>query len=423
MKVRVDALTRVEGEGALEVVLEKRRVKSIKLIIYEPPRFMEGILKDKPYHVIPDITARICGICPVAYQMSGVQAVEDAFGVSVPEEIRRIRRLMYYGEWVQSHALHVFFLHLPDFFRKASILELAKENMELVQWGMEIKRAGSLIVQRLGGRTSHPVSVCAGGFYSLPEDLKDLKEPLEKALSLCVDTALKFKGLDFPELELKDVLFVSLKDEEYPILRGDVQAGGDTVKPEEFEAYFKEYEVPYSSAKRCRYKGKTYMVGPLARFNNAFDKLSPTARELSHRLGIEPPLLNPYKSLLVRMVEMVNALERALEVVKTYRKPSLSKVELSPKESIGYGISEAPRGILYHSYTFDAKGAILKANIIPPTSQNQDVIELSLLELIPRLKMEEEVVRDASEFMIRNYDPCISCATHFLRVSLTSSPQ
>ncbi|MEN3028865.1 MAG: nickel-dependent hydrogenase large subunit [Aquificaceae bacterium] len=181
MKIRLEALTRVEGEGALEVYLEGKRPKEIRLSIYEPPRFIEGILRGKPYQVIPDITARICGICPVAYQISGVQAVEDAFGVEVPQELQKLRRLMYYGEWIQSHALHVFFLHLPDFLGVHSVLELAKVDRELVLAGLEIKRCGGLILQTLGGRTSHPVSLTAGGFSSLPESLSELL-PLELAL-------------------------------------------------------------------------------------------------------------------------------------------------------------------------------------------------------------------------------------------------
>ncbi len=418
MRIKVDALTRVEGEGALDILLENGTVKSLKLIIYEPPRFIEGILKGKSYEVIPEITARICGICPIAYQISGVQAIENAFGLSVPGEIETIRRLIYYGEWIHSHALHVFFLHLPDFFKVSSIMDLAKVNAEYVKVGLEIKKAGSSIIQTIGGRTSHPVSICAGGFSHLPEDVSHLKAEIEKALDLCVYVAEKLKDLPFPEFELKDVLFASITDKDYPILKGDIQIGQDIVKLEEFEDYFKEYEVEYSTAKRCQYKGKTYLVGPLARFNNAYEKLSPIALELSNRIGLHPPLLNPYKSLLVRMVEMVDSLERALKVVKNYKKPDPTRIEVKPKAYTGYGISEAPRGMLYHSYTFDEEGKILKANIVPPTSQNQDIMEKALVHLIPNLNMDEETVKESCESMIRNFDPCISCATHFLKVSI-----
>lgn len=251
MKIRLEALTRVEGEGALEVYLEGKRPKEIRLSIYEPPRFIEGILRGKPYQVIPDITARICGICPVAYQISGVQAVEDAFGVEVPQELQKLRRLMYYGEWIQSHALHVFFLHLPDFLGVHSVLELAKVDRELVLAGLEIKRCGGLILQTLGGRTSHPVSLTAGGFSSLPESLSELLPLVELALEKSLWSFEKLRALNFPEFELKKVVFVSLWEEEYPILKGDIYFEGQRVKPSEFKEVFEEFEVSHSTAKHA----------------------------------------------------------------------------------------------------------------------------------------------------------------------------
>ncbi len=420
MKVQIEALTRVEGEGSLEVFLRDGKPESLRLSIYEPPRFIEGILKGKPYQVIPDITARICGICPVAYQMSGVQAIEDAFCVKIPEDIEEIRRLMYFGEWVQSHALHVFFLHLPDFFNVPSIIELSKIDKGLVLAGMEIKRAGSLIIQALGGRTSHPVSVVPGGFSALPESLSELKETLEKALEKALWTVEKLKALNFPDFELKEVLFVSLIEEDYPILKGDIYLEGVRVSPKEFKSFFVEFEVPYSTAKHAMTKdGRVYLVGPIARFNNAFEKLSPLAIETAHKLSLEPMVKNPHKGIFVRIVEIVHALERSIRIVKDYKKPQKSKVEVVPKSSTGYGVSEAPRGILWHSYSFDSEGRILSADIVPPTSQNQRAIELSLWELIKdKENIKEDWLRDHAEPVIRSFDPCISCATHFLKVSL-----
>jgi len=263
MRLRLSALTRVEGEGALEVYLEDGKPKALRLSIYEPPRFIEGILKEKPYHLIPDITARICGICPVAYQMSGVQAIEDAFGVEVPKEIERIRRLMYFGEWIQSHALHVFFLHLPDFYGVPSLLELSKVDKDIVMASMEIKRAGSLIIQSLGGRTSHPLSVVAGGFSHLPEDLSHLIEPIGLALEKNLWVMERLKGLKFPDFELKDIVFVSLWEEEYPILKGDIYLEGQRIRPSSFKEIFEEFEVPYSTAKHAKLRdGRVYLVGP-----------------------------------------------------------------------------------------------------------------------------------------------------------------
>lgn len=422
MRLRLSALTRVEGEGALEVYLEDGKPKALRLSIHEPPRFIEGILKGKPYHLIPDITARICGICPVAYQISGVQAIEDAFGVEVPKEIERIRRLMYFGEWIQSHALHVFFLHLPDFYGVPSLLELSKVDKDIVMASMEIKRAGSLIIQSLGGRTSHPLSVVAGGFSHLPEDLSHLIEPIGLALEKNLWVMERLKGLKFPDFELKDIVFVSLWEEEYPILKGDIYLEGQRIRPSSFKEIFEEFEVPYSTAKHAKLRdGRVYLVGPLARFNNAFEKLSSLAKEMALKLGLIPPLKNPYKSLLVRMLEIIHSLERSLDIVKSYKKPKKSLVEFRPKRSEGFGVSEAPRGVLWHNYAFDEEGRILKADIVPPTAQNLPAMELSLWEHIKGLEnMREEDLQDIAEPMIRNFDPCISCATHFLRVRVVN---
>ncbi len=419
MKVQIDALTRVEGEGSLEVFLKDGKPESLRLSIYEPPRLIEGILKGKPYHVIPDITARICGICPVAYQMSGVQAIEDAFGVKIPEDIEEIRRLMYFGEWIQSHALHVFFLHLPDFFKVPSVLELSKIDKELVLAGMDIKRAGSLIIQTLGGRTSHPVSVIPGGFSILPDSLSNLIETIENALEKTLWTAERLRAITFPEFKLKEVLFVSLMEEDYPILKGDIYFEGTKISPKDFKSFFVEFELAYSTAKHAMTKdGRVYMVGPIARFNNAFEKLSPLATKTAQRLNLEPSVKNPHKGIFVRIVEIVHALEKAIEIVKGYRKPQKSKVEVVPRSSTGYGVSEAPRGILWHSYSFDSEGRVLIADIVPPTSQNQRAIELSLWESIrDKENLREDWLRDHAEPMIRSFDPCISCATHFLKVN------
>ncbi len=418
MKISIEALTRVEGEGKLELYYKEGKLERLMLCIYEPPRFIEGILKGKPYHVIPDITARICGICPVAYQMSGVKAIEMAFGVSLTEEINKARKLMYFGEWIQSHALHIFFLHLPDFYQVPSVVELAKTQKELVLAGMEIKRVGSLIIQELGGRTSHPVSVVAGGFSHLPEDLSSLIEPLEKALEKALWVSERLKELDFPTFEL-DLPFLSLYDEEdYPILEGVLFFEGQKLRVEEFKKHFVEFQVPYSNAKHSTTKDRrVYLTGPLARFNNAFDKLNPTAKELAKKLGIEPPIKNPYKSLLVRLVEIVHAIEGALDLVRQYKKPERVRLEVFPKASEGFGATEAPRGLLWHHYRFDDEGRITFADIVPPTSQNQGAMERALFVLLDQQNLaQEERIRDSAEAMIRNFDPCISCATHFLKV-------
>ncbi|MFN3871296.1 MAG: nickel-dependent hydrogenase large subunit, partial [Aquificaceae bacterium] len=303
-------------------------------------------------------------------------------------------------------------------------LELANVDRELVMAGMEIKRAGSLILQTLGGRTSHPVSVVPGGFSNLPESLSSLLEPLEMALERSLWVIERMKNLNFPSFELKEVVFVSLWEEDYPILKGDIYFEGERIPPSRFKEIFEEFEVSYSTAKHSRLKdGRTYLVGALARFNNAYEKLSPLAKETAEKIGIEAPIKNPYKSLLVRMFETVHALDRAISMVKNYKRPQKSCMEIKPKRSEGFGVSEAPRGILWHNYAFDEEGRITKADIVPPTSQNMPAMELSLWKLLNDIdNLEENHLKDLAEPMIRNFDPCISCATHFLRVKVKGKP-
>ncbi|MFN3814455.1 MAG: nickel-dependent hydrogenase large subunit, partial [Aquificaceae bacterium] len=232
-----------------------------------------------------------------------------------------------------------------------------------------------------------------------------------------------FKGLHFPKMELRDVIFVSLTEEDYPILKGDIlMSDGIRIKKEDFKEFFSEYTVEYSTAKRSKRKdGKVYVTGPISRFNNCYERLSPIAREYAEKLSLEPPETNPYKSILIRMVEIVHSLERSIRMVKDYRKPKSSQVEHKIVEWTGYGVSEAPRGILWHSYSFDKEGRVESADIVPPTSQNQDAMELSLLQgLEEALSGGEERIRDESEKIIRCFDPCISCATHFLNVHISS---
>lgn len=423
MKKKVDVLTRVEGEGRIIINEKDGKVENVILNIFEPPRFIEGILRGRNYDSIPDITARICGICPVAYQMSGVQAIEDAFNIKISPEVENLRKLFYYGEWIQSHAIHVFLLHLPDFFDKSSIFEIAKENPQIFKNAMKIKEIGGKIIEVIGGRTSHPVSVKAGGFTKYPDkkELENLIPYIEEALQFSIDFAKRFSKFNFPEDDIGDIYFVSLyKDDEYAILNGDIYSRkGIKIDKSEFKEVFKEFQVPSSTAKKSRIYGeKVYMVGPVSRFNNNFEKLSDEALKVCKEINLFPPVKNTFKSILVRLVEIVHSLEKSIECIKNYEKPK-KEVEVKPKESEGTGVSEAPRGILWHKYRFEKNGEIMEADIVPPTSQNQDIMEITVLNLLNKKKIEENKVIYFSEKIIRNFDPCISCATHIIKVDQT----
>ncbi len=421
--IKVDQLARVEGEGALYVKVNDGKVADVKLRIFEPPRFFEAFLRGRKFEEAPDITARICGICPVAYQMSAVSAMEDLFGVSVDGQLRNLRRLLYCGEWIESHVLHIYMLHAPDFLGYEDALLLAKDKPELVQTALKMKKIGNDIVKVVGGREIHPVNVKVGGFYRVPSkaELSPLLEPMKWALDEAIATARLVATFPFPEFEMP-YEFVALRHpEEYPMIGGRiVTSSGLDLPIREYEFHFEERHVSHSNALQGFEKGfGAYSVGPMARFNLNFDRLSPVAREVAEELKLVPPVRNPFKSIIVRAIETIEAYTEAVRLIQDYEPPDIAAVSLEPLSGIGFGASEAPRGMLYHRYRVNDEGLILDAKIVPPTAQNQKVIERDLWQYIPQhLDLPTDKLTWQCEQAIRNYDPCISCATHFLKLEL-----
>jgi sulfhydrogenase subunit alpha len=423
--VAVDYVARVEGEGALTIRLDGRTVRDLQLRIFEPPRFFEALLRGRGYAEAPDITARICGICPVAYQMSSCGAMERALGITVDGPLRDLRRVLYCGEWIESHALHVYLLHAPDFLGYPDALRLAKDRPEVVRQGLALKKIGNEVMTVLGGREIHPINVRVGGFYRLPtpEEVDQLKARLREAIDLAEATVRFASDLDFPELE-EPYEFVALRHpEEYPMIGGRLaSSAGLDIDPAEFEAEFEESHVPYTNALHCvRRGGGSYLVGPLARYSLNSDRLGGRAAAAARAAGLGREVRNPYRSIVVRSVEMVYAAEEALRLLERYRAPARAWVEPPPTIPAGTGaaITEAPRGILYHRYRLAADGRIEEAKIVPPTSQNQKRIEDDLRDVVARsVDLDDAHLADVCEKAVRNHDPCISCATHFLRLEV-----
>ena len=426
-RISVGALARVEGEGAMRVRVHGRTVEEVALDIYEPPRFFEAFLRGRAYTEPPDITARICGICPVAYQTSAVQAIEAACGVEVDASVQALRRLLYCGEWIQSHALHIYLLHAPDFLGYASALELAKVVPDVVQRGLTLKKAGNDLMQVVGGRAVHPVNVRVGGFYRAPaaSELEALVEPLQRALEAAEETVRWVGGFTFPDFE-HDHEYVALRHpRDYPMEAGRmVSDRGLDIGPEAFEDHVEELHVEHSNALHAVLRGRgTYMTGPLARYSLNFDRLSSRAQTAAREAGLGPTCRNPFKSIVVRAVETLYAVEEALSLVQRYRRPEPSAADVPPRAGRGSGWSEAPRGLLYHRYTLAADGTIEEAVITPPTSQNQRAIEDDLARFVEaHLDLDDQALTWQCEQAIRNYDPCISCATHFLDLSVERRP-
>ena len=421
--IKVDYLARVEGEGGLHIRIKDNEVKDVKLKIFEPPRFFEAFLEGRRFTEAPDITARICGICPVAYQMSSVHAMEKALGVKVEGQLRALRRLLYCGEWIESHVLHAFMLHAPDFLGYQDSIQMAADHPEQVKMGLEIKKIGNALMTAVGGREIHPVNVRVGGFYRAPElsELAPFVERLEWARNASMEAVRWLSTLKYPEFEV-DYEFVSMSHpDEYPFCEGRLKSNkGLDIAIEDFEEHFEEEHVKHSTSLHCHLKERgNYMVGPLARFNVEYEKLPEIAKEAARIAGLEPTCKNPFKSLLVRMVETVFACDEAVRIIADYQKPEQSFIEVTPKKSRGFGCSEAPRGICYHRYTMDDEGLITSARIVPPTSQNQGTIEDDLRKLIPqRLDLSEDELTWQCEQAVRNYDPCISCSCHFLKLHI-----
>ncbi len=420
---RVDYLARVEGEGALYIKLMGREVVDVKFRIFEPPRLFEALLVGRMYYDVPDITARICGICPIAYQMSSIHAFEKLFRVAIDPAVRSLRRLYYSGEWIESHMLHAFLLHAPDFLGYDDAVKMAKKHPEVVKNALKLKKLGNDIVALLGGREIHPVAACVGGFYRVPSKrvLAGMKERLVEGLEIAGRLLEWVADLDFPDFE-QDYEFVALRHpDEYPMNEGRIVSNkGLDIAVEQYEDYFAEEQMPHSNALHSYIIGRgAYMVGPLSRINLNYDKLHDRTKEVLRAIGFKVPCRNPFKSIIARVAETHYAVEESLRIIDEYVEPPSPRVEPQVRAGRAHGCTEAPRGILYHRYDVDDEGRILSAKIVPPTAQNQKRIEEDLKALAPeimRLPRSQAIWR--FEQAVRNYDPCISCSVHFLKLEI-----
>jgi coenzyme F420-reducing hydrogenase alpha subunit len=421
--IKVDCLARVEGEGALHVKIKGEKVQAVRLEIWEPPRLFEAFLRGRRAEEAVDITARICGICPIAYQMSAAHAIERAWNVEIHPAVRALRRLFYCGEWIESHALHVYMLHAPDFLGCQDVLEMAATHKAEVEAALRLKKLGNEIVRVIGGREIHPISACIGGFHRVirREELAPLVEELKWALEASIATARLVATFPFPDFQ-QDYEFVALSHpDEYPFNEGRiVSSRGIGIDASEYEEVFAEQQVKHSNALHSviRERG-SYQVGPLARFNLNYGRLPEIARQVAEELGVAPPCRNPFKSIVVRSIELIFACHEALRIIESYEPPPAAKAAFAPRAATGMAATEAPRGLLYHRYSTTGDGLLTAAKIVPPTSQNLKRIEDDLWSLLPNLLHQTpEEISWRAEQAIRNYDPCISCATHFLKVHL-----
>ncbi|WP_225829875.1 Ni/Fe hydrogenase subunit alpha [Streptomyces sp. NK08204] len=441
--LRLDALARVEGEGALHLRVHDGTLAEARLRIYEPPRFFEAFLVGRGHTEPPDITSRICGICPVAYQMSACQAIENACGVTVDGPLAQLRRLLYCGEWIESQTLHIHLLHAPDFLGCPSAVELARQDRAAVERGLRTKQTGNAILEQLGGRTIHPVNVRVGGFYRTPapEELRPLAQRLRQAREDALETVRWVSAFDFPDAVCDHDLLALRDAGRYAIDSGTpaVMAvdGGGTERgtaPREFpvadfEQRVQEAQVPHSTARTATLDGRRYLTGSLARFAINGRWLYPVAAEAARDAGLGDPAAgavcrNPFRSIIVRAVEVVQAVEEALRIIDAYEPPPRPAVDVPPRKAVGTGATEAPRGLLYHRYALAEDGTLTAARIVAPTAQNQSAIEEDLRRAVqtrldrPGPAADDEELTALCERAIRNHDPCISCSAHFLDLTV-----
>ena len=430
LKFSVKSLTRVEGEGALRIrVAENGTVEFADFNIYEPPRFFERLLCGREVREVPDIVARICGICPVAYQLTACGALENALGIAVTPEVQALRRLLYCGEWIQSHALHIFLLHAADYLGYESGFTLAAARPEFVERGLRLKAVGSRIIEVLGGRAVHPINVAVGGFHRAPAAaaVRELLPDLAWGLAAALETVAEAAAFTIPAFDLPCECVALDSPHGYVNAGPDGEArivgsSGLDIPIPDYERRFRERQVPHSTALHSLLEpdGRPYLVGPVARMNLTRQRLPDQTRRAADSCGIDWPCTNSFQSIIVRGLEVAAAFEEAIGIAHDYRADlAACRIEPTLRPATGCNATEAPRGLLYQKYEIGPDGLIAAATIIPPTSQNQARIEADLRALVPRLlPLGAAAVTQRCEQLIRNYDPCISCATHAIRVVL-----
>jgi coenzyme F420-reducing hydrogenase alpha subunit len=417
--IKSDYLSRVEGEGGIYIEIKDSKIVKLQLNIFEAPRFFESFLVGRHYTDAPDFTARICGICPAAYLMSSVHAIEKIFGAAIDEPIRQLRRLLYASEWLSSHALHVYLLHGPDFYGIESAWA-DKNYIEIAKRGFAFKNLGNRITSVIGGRSVHPVSVRIGGFYMAPDkkDLTGFLPELEKALEDSLAGVKWASSLRFNVSET-EMEYISLSHQhDYPMNEGKVLSNkGIDLSMERFLDFVQEYQVSYSTSLHSGIKmGKTlspYLTGPVARVNLNHDKLPEEILEVIKQSGVKIPIKNLQMSIIARSIEISYAIYELLRIIKNYQKPEKPYTEFELRSGKAAWITEAPRGMLIHDYELDEKGFINKCIIIPPTSQNLFHIERSVYQFVQsNIGKPADYLKSECEKIIRSYDPCISCSTH-----------
>jgi coenzyme F420-reducing hydrogenase alpha subunit len=408
----------VEGHGNIVLRAKNGKIEELRWEVTESPRFFEAMLRGRYYEDVPHIASRICGICSIAHTTASIQATEAAFGIQPSAQTRLLRKLLYYAEILESHVLHTYLLATPDFVGVDSAFPLLATHKEAVLRALHLKKLAYNLAEVLAGRKTHPLSCVVGSFARLPEigELKALRQRLEEAIPDLEATVELFKTLSIPDF-IRETEYIALKDQkEYAFISGQIASSDAGITPvERYLEVTNEFCVPHSTAKYSRHKRDSYMVGALSRFNLNHDQLLPRAKKAGKELGLNSPCHNPFMITVAQVVECFHAVEDSLNIIDQILARGLVEENNKVKVRAGRGIGtvEAPRGILFHDYTYDENGILTKANCIIPTNQNHNNIQKDMEAMVPRiLSQPEDEIRQTLEMLVRAYDPCISCSTH-----------
>jgi coenzyme F420-reducing hydrogenase alpha subunit len=426
LSINVHHVTRVEGHGNIVVDMKNGVLNKAQLDIVEPPRFFEAMMKGRNFHEAAIITSRICGICSLGHQMTSLKATESALGLEISEQTEILRKILVHGSTFQSNVLHALFLATPDFLNVGSVFPLVETHKEVVLAALRLKRLANDIGDVISGRAVHPISIVPGGFTYIPtkEQLVNLKTKLVEQgipdINFVAEVVKSLAG-EIPVFE-RETEYISVYDEnEYGLYDGKICSSDAGLFPE--EDYLKvtnEFVVPHSSSKHAKFNRSSYFVGALARFNNSYDLLKPEAKAAAESFGLSAPNYNPYMNTVAQVVEVVHCVVDTIALIDQLLEAGIKDEKPNQKPTKygrGIGVTEVPRGILFHDYTYNRQGVIEKANCIIPTGQNLANIDDDMKKLVPEIIDEgKDAITKKLEMLVRAYDPCISCSVHMLDV-------
>lgn len=425
--IHVHHLTRVEGHGDVLLKVKDNKVEKVSFNVVEAPRFFEAMLVGRGHYEVREIVTRICGICAVGHALSSLRASEAAMSLEPSEQTVTMRKLALHGENLSSHYLHYYFLAAPDFLGVGSVLPLAATHPDVVKRALKLKKMGNELCETFVGRHVHPISLKINGFSALPDPvrMKNTQAMLVDTLKDLEATIDLFATLKIPDYK-RETEYVSLGpingSKEYPFYDGNIiTSSGDSLPPSKYTEITNEVVDPDNTAKLCAHNGKAYQVGALARFNNNYDLLRPEAKKAAEKLGIKPMCHNPYMITVAQIVETVHITYDAIDLISKLLNNGLKDepVEYKVKAGTGAGAVEVPRGILFHSYTYDNNGFVTKADCVIPTTQNVRNINEDFKAFAPlMLGKPESEISLLLQMLVRAYDPCISCSAHLLDVRI-----